>query len=881
MSRRTTIGGGLLVASGLLLASLPALGFETVASAISSTSGPAAAAKDGYSETKTLTRVFDNEGQPLVVDERRVTVKVNRTQELRGRERIRVSWTGAHPSAARAANPFGEGGLAQEYPVVILQCRGLDDPDLPAAKRLSPDTCWTSTRMQRSQSVVPRVAIWQQDLHATAEDKQRQSGMRPWPSGEQCVDITSFATRLTPFRAANGTVYPACSAETMPPEAAVGAAFPPAEVAAFSDAKGAGEVKYEVRSNVENESLGCSDKVPCSLVVIPIMGLSCVDGADARECRQHGRFPAGSSNFANEGVDAAVSPVYWWARSNWRNRFSVPLTFALPPDACDVLDPRPPVGFYGSELLAQASLQWAPAYCLNKKRFKFQHSRMSDKAAFKLMENGEAVAAFVSGERERSGDDRVGYAPTGVSGFAVGYIVDRPENAGEFTDLRLTPRLLAKLLTQSYPASALGVGHKGMKGNPLSINLDPEFQALNPGLDTISREAAATVLSLSESSDVISTLTAYLAEDPEAMAFVDGTPDPWGMRVNPTYRGIDLPTDDWPLLDTYVPDVDQECLKANPAPYLGQVAAPVNTLRAIAEAVLDAWPNVQTRCDRPTPTDPWKLGRIDRQGMGARMMLGIVSLGDAERFGLRTARLQATGPAKPQSRFTAAGRVFTGPDPVSLAHAVRLAEQDETYEPFTISQTALRRKAKAYPGTMIVYTAARLSGMAKADARTVAEFIRIATTEGQRRGFGNGQLPGGYLPLSRTGATGPLLRSANQVAAAVLEQKAPADQDDDPSDDPSNGNGPGGDDDPDDPPFPDPSDPDEPSDAPSDDDVPSGSPSASPSAPDSAEAEPAPGSTPALGSTWAGRLLPILISVGLVASVVAGLARAFSRGGDH
>ena len=30
--------------------------------------------------------------------------------------------------------------------------------------------------------------------------------------------------------------------------------------------------------------------------------------------------------------------LMWWAPSNWRNRFSIPITFGLPPDACTVLD---------------------------------------------------------------------------------------------------------------------------------------------------------------------------------------------------------------------------------------------------------------------------------------------------------------------------------------------------------------------------------------------------------------------------------------------------------------------------------------------------------------------------------------------------------------
>ena len=152
-------------------------------------------------------------------------------------------------------------------------------------------------------------------------------------------------------------------------------------------------MQFEVRSDVENESLGCNHKVACSIVVIPINGLSCDQPAGSGTiaddaCRKGGRFAAGSSNFANEGVDQAVSPALWWSASNWANRFSIPITFGLPPDTCDVLDPRAPTGFYGSELLAQASLQWSPAYCLGKKRFKFQHNQMSDEAGWNLMESG-------------------------------------------------------------------------------------------------------------------------------------------------------------------------------------------------------------------------------------------------------------------------------------------------------------------------------------------------------------------------------------------------------------------------------------------------------------------------------------------------------------
>ncbi len=124
------------------------------------------------------------------------------------------------------------------------------------------------------------------------------------------------------------------------------------------------------------------------------------------------------------------------------------------------------------------------------------------------------------------------------------------------------------------------------------------------------------------------------------MDLIDGKPDPWGMKVNPAYRGLQLPRDEWPLLDTYVPKTQNECRRKHPAVYFNQLAAPVSNCRTIAEALLDGWPEVQTRCDFDLSTHLYKLGRIDPQSYGSRFMLGIVSLGDVARYGLRCAALE-------------------------------------------------------------------------------------------------------------------------------------------------------------------------------------------------------------------------------------------------
>ncbi|GAA4754044.1 hypothetical protein GCM10023350_44250 [Nocardioides endophyticus] len=836
-----------------------------VAAAAPEPVGRQGAAKDAWSETKTIQRtVVDADGSMRsypFADPFNVTVDVDHTKNLRGRERVEISWKGAQPSAGRASDPYGIGGLNQEYPVVIMQCRGV-------GATVKPETCWTSSFSQRSQiSRSSSDATWTRDVHADPADKEKVSGPTDFPTATDCPSIIregEFYTHLTPFVSKKGVVYSACDKDHMPPEAAADAAFPAAEIAAYTDADGRGSVQFEVRSDLENESLGCNDKTACSIVVVPITGISCDQASTTvsndlapveKSCRKTGQWAPGSSNFVNLSVDQAVSPSLWWAASNWRNRFVVPITFGLPPDTCDVLDSRAPTGFYGSELLAQAALQWSPAYCLNKKRFKFQLNQMSDEAGWNLMRSGEGTAAVVSSEHE-AGTDPVGYAPTAVSGFGIGYLIDKPDNAGEFTDLRLNARLVAKLLTQSYLGSGLGVDHPGIGDNPWGIMTDPEFIALNPGLTRNASETGAALLSLSNSSDIIEQLTEWIAQDKDAMAFIGGKSDPWGMKVNPAYRKIDLPTAEWPLLDTFVPETEIECWQANPPTYFNLLAAPVTTLAKISTALLDSWPNTQTRCDTDVSTTPhtYKLGRVDRQSYGARFMLGIVSLGDAARYGLRTAALEARKGS------------YVAPTNASLAAAVKLTQQKDELGPFVLDQAAVRKSRTAYPGTMAVYTAARLQNLDEGDARKVAQFIRVSTSEGQRQGSGNGELPGGFLPITAKGVTASYHASAQDVADAIEAQKKPGAK---PSDKPSES----GDGTPDGgavtPPVSAPTG-DEPSAAPSASATPSAAPEATTMQ-----------ATQAVGSDLAGGLLPALLLMGIVgcaATVVIRVGTPFFRG---
>jgi hypothetical protein len=394
-------------------------------------------------------------------------------------------------------------------------------------------------------------------------------------------------------------------------------------------------------------------------------------------------------------------------------------------------------------------------------------------------------------------------------------------------------------------------------------------------------------------------LTDWIAHDPEAMDFVNGKPDPWGMQVNPSYKKIRLPRSEWPLLDTYIPQTQNTCRQANPNVYLSQIAAPVSTLRKVAEALLDGWPNVQTRCDYDQVTNLYKLGRIDRQSYGARFMLGVVSLGDAARYGLRTAALQTkkdTYVAPTEDSLAAAvdlmqlkepGKPGKGGDKGgkggkggagneraqgSGAKGRSLTETQlaELGQPFVLDQADVRKDGKAYPGTTVVYTAAKLRDLDPADAKKVALFIRTATTEGQEEGAGNGELPAGYLPLEKRGPTKKLYELAQRVADAVEAQTPEPTEAPSPSASPS--------------PTADPTLPggtitnDPLPDVPSDD-VPTGAPSDAPSpAAASASAQPVVmPQTEAVSSDLGNRTVPVLLLLGLIGIAVTTGVRFFVR----
>jgi hypothetical protein len=544
---------------------------------------------------------------------------------------------------------------------------------------------------------------------------------------------------------------------------------------------GQGSTNFDVFASQQNASLGCTEGVSCALVAVPIMGVSCNEGlqpnpapnADDTACEATGAYAPGTNANTGEyedGADLSVTGALWWSASNWRNRITVPLTFAPPPNACALSGSTANnvIDVYGSEMMIQATTQWDPTFCLNSKNaFTVEHVQTGEPEARNLVATGGAEAAFTSYAQPNGYGKPVVNAPVAITGFSIAYDVDG-SNGEPYTSLKLSPRLLAKLLTESYPGELfMKQEDSALANNPLNITEDPEFQALNPGINPIAipgaaSDAASELMAIASNSDVMEALTTYINDDPTARAWLNGTPDQWGMVVNPAYKGIQLPVDQWPLLSTFEPKDyyqtdNNDCLYNDPVPWQPLVAAPEPSLEDLSESVQYAQANSTIVCDQPTPDSQVgeKLVTDGQQTPGHQFMIAITPLADDQRYLLQTAALQTTS-----------GN-FVAPTDASLKATAALLQPDTTSGTWPIPYSEFEQSsgASAYPGTMVVYAAVPTKGLPSADAQEYAAYLEFAATDGQTPGSGVGQLPPGYLPM--TAANGLGLMAAYTQAAAL------------------------------------------------------------------------------------------------------------------
>jgi hypothetical protein len=782
-------------------------------------SSAATGSSAAFTQSKTLTRDFDVNGQQTTVDTRNFMVNVAQTTNLFGREETAVTWTGAHPTGGIVANENSIDAQYEEYPVVLLECRGVDSASPPSGQsQLSPETCWTQDWSERYQdAATDQYPPYRLDQYATKSDlgpivgapadiPTTCTGNPPNGLDYYTASDDPVTQRWIPWEAADGTVYyggeNGCAGQ--PPEADVTASLPSNETFGVSDANGDGSAEFDIFTSQQNQTLGCSQTVACSLVVVPIMGISCnvttssTPAADATACEDTGNYAPGATlDTGNIQSQQSVTGSLWWSASNWQNRISVPLSFATTSSACSLTGSQAnnSIDIYGSELMIRATDQWEPYFCLGEDdndNYSLVHVQTGEPEARNLVDTGGAEAAFTEYAQPGGYGAPTVNAPVAVTGFTISYSISDADGQ-PYQNLKMTPLLLAKLLTESYPDTTDYAKYNPAIGsNPQNITQDPEFEQLNSGIPVeYGVDAAAELISLSSDSDVMEALTTYINDDPAARAWLNGTssgePSTCNssgqyaagatgacppMVVNPAYLGIQLPVDQWPLLapldaqgfyNLFNPQTQpgESCLYYSPVPYLNAIASPLATLENISEDMQFDQPNSEVTCSTVNGSvNGEKLVADPAQAAGRYFMLGITPLADDYPYALEPALLQTTP------------GTFVGPTYAALVATASLLQPDAATGTWPIPYNEFETAAgqNGYPGTMVVYAAVPTTGLPTADAADIGQILQFAATTGQEQGTGAGQLPPGYLPLTASNGLGALASYTTAAAADVIAQ---------------------------------------------------------------------------------------------------------------
>jgi hypothetical protein len=690
-------------------------------------------------------------------------VTVSQTENLFNRQKIYISWKKFKPSTNNqvVVGYDPENVYRMEYPVVVLQCRGAQ----PTKQACFPNF-YNAPNVYRPEDDALQASKLNEFVPSDAVD----------PSG---------ANWRLPFQAIGGHVYKWDAkplARDFPPDGG-SSVFPGNMLTQSTELDGTHSgVEFEPRDKQTSPSLGCSDTVDCSLVVVPILDPDCVPGAK-RDCTSgpinSPGWGTGGNNWGNRHL---IGLGNWATESNWRNKFVFPLKFAPLPSTCAPTDPRPRRSVLGSEPADLAMRSWAIAFCGDGSKPKLGHLRQSEAVARNALvrKSGPGYAADAVLTTQPVAPDSsprpITHAPVAATGFAVTFLLDHGPMQRQEMTMRLTPRLLAKLLTQSYPTFRWFLAgpngrHPDIGGNPFSIFRDAEFKRVNPNLFPQGKPVNTNLITMesplvvTNDQDAYWELTRYIMSDPEAVKWLAGTPDEQGMIVNPAWKGTPFPASRAELRDTAImrhaaSNEPTPCDGSTPVPYLTKIA---NTVPGLEEAALGLVDNRPTRAfcvlDN-TPTPPvWSLKRVDPEFFPNRRYIAITSVSYAKLYSLPMAELKT--PYKDAS----GNDMYQAPTEDSMLRALGSTKMDGKTGTLLVDHAAIPQQA--YPGTFLVYAAVPTKGVEKKLAGDYATFVRYAATQGQTRGTGAGQLPDGYVPLPD-----PLRQQATTAADAIAAQGA-------------------------------------------------------------------------------------------------------------
>jgi hypothetical protein len=511
---------------------------------------------------------------------------------------------------------------------------------------------------------------------------------------------------------------------------------------------GTGETYFEMQTGLEAPGLGCGQVIngrspDCWLVVVPRGGTE-VDGT-----------PVGQGQ-----TDPLISSPL--TQSAWNNHIDIPLSFQPIGASCILGRDETPTS--GSELMNEAMSRWQPALCAGGPR-NFSFIGVSDDQAQNQLAGDKPGLVFVS--ELSPGAVGAVYAPVAVSALTISLNVERqlPFRAPDgkpvdvtklpadilaaegrrFEKVNLTPRLVAKLLTQSYPYDRAFGTSTNVGANPFDMARDPDFLAINPDFKPQGYEARfpnsfGRMYVTAGLSGTAYDVWRYVLSDKEGRDFLAGKPDPWGMVLNENYRGLTLPTHTFPRADlgctipiTAPPGFSLPLCTLDTFPYAASLQS---AARAISRGDM-------ARRDVPT----LGLGNVPGYSLSplqlpaSRSMLGLSDTASAARYSLVPASLR-----------NVAGE-FVTPTAESMAAAVTSAKAGAGG---LLQGDILTTNPRAYPLTVITYAATAPAKLSVTERADYARLLRFVVGPGQTPGTAVGNLPDGYLPLPQNLRNGAL-----------------------------------------------------------------------------------------------------------------------------
>jgi len=724
-------------------------------------------------------------------------ITVNQTRNLVN-QAVSVTWTGGRPTVQ------GPGRFAADY-LQVMQCWSDDNGSDPSNPGPPPEQCVYGARAGVYGGLP--AGIYPGGLGMT-----RVISRRSWANfvpGDGFLEA-STGNVWRSFRAVDGTVV---NAHTDP-------AFNPAIVggnfwlnpyfnstttnelsASATGPNGTGSDLFTVDTGVESSGLGCgqrlapagggSGRVPkCWIVIVP-RGSAAQENAGTPFADQASQFGVFTSPVTSEA---------------WENRIAIPIGFNPVDSPCSLAAGERRL--VGSELATPAISSWQPALCSTPGRPPYSYANVSDAAARQQIVEpaagapGMAITPRPIDPATVAEESPVVYAPITLSGAVIGFNVERNPrvnappaaqdlNGVRVAEINLTPRLVAKLLTQSYRRQVEIVRppeYPWLAPNPAHMGLDPDFLRFNPEFDLLQIASGKNFGGLmlpGGNSDVALQVWEWILADPEAKAWLDGIPDEWGMRVNPVYSTTAAVNPNRTAFGVPIPDsflkADPYCFNGPPRGQGGSIVPPplcgtdwlpyTQSMRSAARQTRAA-DDLARIVENPFAISSDQVyGRDQPQYLGRRAILSLTDTASAAQFGVQAARLSRAGDNE-------ADRAFIGPDTAGLTagvEAMSVGDEPDVLEPDPAATTA-----GAYPLAALTYAAIRpleLDTQARVD---YAAFIDYAAGPGQEPGLELGRLPVGYAPLPES------LRAQARAAALTVLTLQPTAEDPAPT-----GDGPG------------------------------------------------------------------------------------------